>query len=714
MNNDIFTEIRERVSIVDAAQRYGMEVGNNGMARCCFHSPDNNPSMSFKDKGYRCFACGEHGDVIDLVQHLIGVSRPIDAAKSINDMFGLRLVIKDGSAKKDKGKAVFEAEYIYPNGVDKKVKWRYPDGSKNCPWLHIENGKWVKGRSATELYILKNPLPDTVYIVEGEGDVHTLNDINITAVSLPDGVDSKWLPEYGETMRNHTVYIIQDNDTSGKRFAQRIAAELHGCASSVKVFDLTKVYPELPEKGDISDLVKLVGINEALSMLDCLKIETSEYEPAPALQEEHTDAGGEDVNFFDEKKRFLHHVMGDYLLDKLNVCKINDALHIYRDGVYIQGEAILHGNMIELVPGIKDSQRREVYRYLNVSLKTPVKKVSPPHLIPFKTRIYDLKNDAFIEYSPEHVFLNRFPYDYRPDAEKCSIVSDTIAQIAGYDADIIKLIYEGIGNCFYLLNSYRGAVMFYGRDGSNGKSTLLNMISQLLGEDNTSFLSLQDTAERFRLVEVYGKAANIGDDIPSSYIPDSSIIKKLITGEVVMAERKGQDAFPFKPFAKLFFAMNGLPSVNDKSKAFFGRLLLIPLTADFSKVEKRDVSLKDRLWTVEEMEYLTVLAIDGLKRLMAQGDFTRPRAVTEALSAYELENNPILEFLEEHGDVDGQPIPAVFGEYLAWCSRSGHRQPLSRVKFTREVCDTTGLVSESKYHRYYGGKTGRCFAKDES
>lgn len=163
------------------------------------------------------------------------------------------------------------------------------------------------------------------------------------------------------------------------------------------------------------------------------------------------------------------------------------------------------------------------------------------------------------------------------------------------------------------------------------------MITQLLGRENASYLSLQDTAERFRLVEVYGKAANIGDDIPSTYLPESSIFKKLVTGEMVTAEKKGQDPFSFKPYAKMFFAMNGLPPVSDKSRAFFSRILLIPLNQDFSKDGTRDVSLKDRAWTQQEMECLTRLAVEGLKRLLAQGDFTRPECVKQAVAEYEAE-----------------------------------------------------------------------------
>ena len=115
-----------------------------------------------------------------------------------------------------------------------------------------------------------------------------------------------------------------------------------------------------------------------------------------------------------------------------------------------------------------------------------------------------------------YVFLNRFPYDYKPNAPICESITGTISRIAGGDQEVIDLLYEAIGNCFYMLNSFRGAVMLYGPNGSNGKSTLLNMITRLLGRENASFLSLQDTAERFRLIEVYGKAANIGDDIPNS------------------------------------------------------------------------------------------------------------------------------------------------------------------------------------------------------
>lgn len=411
----------------------------------------------------------------------------------------------------------------------------------------------------------------------------------------------------------------------------------------------------------------------------------------PCARSENTLPGNV-PNFYDGN-RFLHNVMGDYLTKKYGVCKINGTIHIYDNGLYKQGEEALHGFMIDLIPTLTDTKRKEVYKYIKVSRKTPVKEVSPPHLLPFASRIYDIRENKFIEYAPEHVFLNRFPFDYNPDAPECDTVTQTISSIAEGDTEVVNLLYEAMGNCFYMLNSFRGAVMLYGKSGNNGKSTLLNMIATMIGRENASYLTLQDTAERFRLTEIYGKAANIGDDIPSSYLPESSTFKKLVTGERITAEKKGQDPFSFKPYAKMFFAMNGLPPVSDKTRAFFGRILLIPLNNDFSKSAKMDVNLKDKQWSRQEMECLTKYAVEGLKRLLQNGDFTRPQCVLDAVAEYEAENNPVKEFLDEYGMVANQTTEFVYDRFTEWCYRSGHRNIMTRKKFTREACEQTGLKS---------------------
>lgn len=422
--------------------------------------------------------------------------------------------------------------------------------------------------------------------------------------------------------------------------------------------------------------------------------------------------------FFDEKGRFLHNVLGDYLTETYGCCKINGSVHIYDGGVYRPGEDALHGAMVDLLPSLTDAKRRETFKYIKVCHRTPIKELSPPNLIPFRHRVYDLKTGEFLDYSKDLVFLNRFPWDYDPAAPECPAVTDTLNAIANGDGEVVKLLLESFGNCFHLLNSYRGAVALYGPSGSNGKSTLLNMLRQLVGDENASFLSLQDTAERFRLMEVYGKAVNIGDDISGAYLPDSSLFKKLVTGETVLGEKKGQDPVSFRSYAKFFFALNELPPVSDKSSAFFSRILLVPMTADFSTIKKRDTSLKDRQWSVEEMTYLTRLAMEGLERLRAQGDFTRPLCVQQAMSDYEIECNPVLGFLLEYGDVVGEPTEKVYNDFRVWCEDNGHRNITTRIRFTKEVCRQAGVSNDSIRHPYFGerGKcsTGQCFVPKPS
>ncbi len=607
-----------------------------------------------------------------------------------------------GRPRKRPREAVARYDYTDESGAFISQKTRFSD--KSFSWSHKENGKWWRGRKGDP--VLYN-LPAVagsgfLYIVEGEKDVETLKAAGIPAVCGADGAGpGKWLPQYTEALRGKRVAVIQDNDDIGKAFAAETANALHGVAESVRVLDLTRIWPELPEHGDTTDITERIldGATEIVN----LAMHTEEWIP---------QKGAEPIPEFFDGKRFLHNVMGDYLIKAHGVCKINGAVHIYDNGIYKPGEEILHGFMIQLVPELTDARRKEVYKYIKVNPSTPDKQLSPPYLIPFATHIYDLKNDRFMDYTPEHVFLNRFPYDYKPDAPIFDTVTGTISRIAGNDQEVVSLLYEAMGNCFYLLNSFRGAAMLYGRSGSNGKSTLLNMITQLLGRENASYLSLQDTAERFRLVEVYGKAANIGDDIPSTYLPESSIFKKLVTGEMVTAEKKGQDPFSFKPYAKMFFAMNGLPPVSDKSRAFFSRILLIPLNQDFSKDGTRDVSLKDRAWTQQEMECLTRLAVEGLKRLLAQGDFTRPECVKQAVAEYEAENNPVKEFLEEAGSIAGKPTQDVYDDYRYWCGSSGHKNMLTRKKFTKEVKAETGLAIKDKRSKLAEGKVVKCFTDE--
>lgn len=129
---------------------------------------------------------------------------------------------------------------------------------------------------------------------------------------------------------------------------------------------------------------------------------------------------------------------------------------------------------------------------------------------------------------------------------------------------------EVIGYLFYRRNELRKSFILVG-DKANGKSTYLDMLKTLLGDSNTSALDLAELGERFKTAELFGKLANIGDDIGDEFIANPAIFKKLVSGDRVNAERKGQDPFDFSSYAKLLFSANSMPRIRDKTGAVLDR-----------------------------------------------------------------------------------------------------------------------------------------------
>lgn len=173
-----------------------------------------------------------------------------------------------------------EAEYLYAGGQLKKVKYRRADGSKYCSWLHLENGEWKAGRKgiAPGLYMSHATLADTVILVEGEKDVDTLKSMDLVAVSLPDGANSKWDDTYTEALQGRTIIILPDNDEPGRKYAELCAKNLHK-VSNVWIVDLSKAWTEMPPKADISDMVAAMGSDEAYNAMFEVLQNTPQWKP---------------------------------------------------------------------------------------------------------------------------------------------------------------------------------------------------------------------------------------------------------------------------------------------------------------------------------------------------------------------------------------------------------------------------------------------------
>ena len=101
---NLFEVVKASINTQEAAQTYGIDVNHHGMALCPFHN-DRHPSLYVSDDHYHCFACGEHGDVIDLTAKLFDL-RLYDAARKLASDFHLapdkplpNPFVKNGSRK---------------------------------------------------------------------------------------------------------------------------------------------------------------------------------------------------------------------------------------------------------------------------------------------------------------------------------------------------------------------------------------------------------------------------------------------------------------------------------------------------------------------------------------------------------------------------------------------------------------------------------------
>lgn len=176
------------------------------------------------------------------------------------------------------------ATYTYPSGVqklrraDKSFTWRQPD--KCHGWV------WNRKGIPHELYVA-GELTGAVFVCEGEKDADTLHTLGYDAASGEDGAGpGKWRKEYTEQLKGLHVCVFQDNDQVGKDYAAETCNALHGVAASVRLLDLSTVWPEIPEHGDVTDMVEALGAETAVKQIAALIANTSEWAPTAAPVED--------------------------------------------------------------------------------------------------------------------------------------------------------------------------------------------------------------------------------------------------------------------------------------------------------------------------------------------------------------------------------------------------------------------------------------------
>lgn len=417
---------------------------------------------------------------------------------------------------------------------------------------------------------------------------------------------------------------------------------------------------------------------------------------------------------FFQGSTFLFDKFAAFIKNDAHIIRINNQLHIYKDGIYVPGYQSIESEMIRHIPILNAAKRTEVLKYLEIMIQENTKS-EDANLIAFENGLLDIVDDTFIPFTPEHIITNKVRWRYNPDAYS-EIADEVLDRIACNDPQIRALLEEAIGYCFYRRNELGKCFILIG-DKSNGKSTFLSMIQTLLGDENIASLDLKELGDRFKTAELFGKLANIGDDIGDEFIPNAAIFRKLVTGDRVSAERKGQNPFEFNNYSKFLFSANNIPRIKDKTGAVQRRLVIIPFEATFNKTlpdgspnPNFNPYIKHLLKTDEVMEYLISLGIRGLKRVLENRAFTASSKVQKEMDEYEESNNPVLGFIKECEEEDfpiiNEPVQKVYKRYREYCIENS-LTPLSTGELSKQInrllnttTDKTIRIDKKQYRIY--------------
>ena len=331
------------------------------------------------------------------------------------------------------------------------------------------------------------------------------------------------------------------------------------------------------------------------------------------------------------------------------------------------------------------NRHREIEHFIKSSTMKDMP--SPPEdLIVVANGVLNVKTGQLEPFSPDFFMFNALPVRYDPNAD-CPRFKTFLGEVIP-SAENIRVLQEFVGYCLTRNCKFEKAIMLVG-GGANGKTTFLKVLIKTLGKQNVSTMPLQIISNnRFALVELYGKMANIYPELPAVALRDTGLFKALVTGEMISGEKKFMGRFDFVPYSKLAFSCNEMPQTPDNTDAFFRRWVIIPFPVQFLPDNpKTDPNLEGKLTTPEELSGILNWALQGLERLLQQGKFSISETVEETRDRYTLLSNSEKAFAERALIVaTGKEITkeATYLAYIRFCQEHG-LPTISKNAFSMEL-----------------------------
>lgn len=707
------------------------QTGTNQYIAHCPTREDKNPSLSISVSDDGRILMHDHGGASnEEILNKVGLK--------MRDLYPENMQRPAGSTQQGaKRKAVAIYQYLDKDGTVVAEKIRYEPKSFGWRVPMAGGGYDYHKPNFVPPYnmpvLAKSPF---VFLVEGEKDVDSLAKIGVPAVSLPDGsMNGRWPYKYTDYFKGKVVTIIPDNDKVGLAYGTAAFAAIEKVALQCGSLDLKKCWPEIPEKGDVSDYIAAKGeeASNRLKQLSALaemmskQVKPKAATPAPVAPMMATTSGRFNPNLLKSENDFLRAIRkidphssssiyswtdnGSGLLfanlvrGQARYVPSQKSWFIFDGTRWIPDEGNMKvmelckkaGNALNRYAlGINDEQERKAYmqytyRWLTRSGRKVIlddaASVYPISMSEFDANIYflnckngtlDLKSGKFRAHDPEDKITKIADVVYDPNA-KCPRYEQFVAEVMSNDKDKSAFLQKALGYALSGDSRYECMFILYGATTRNGKSTLIESILRVFGDFGAT-VTPETIAAKQRdssgpsedLARLAGKRlANISE--PSRGLRLNAAQVKSMTGnDSINARFLHCNSFDYRPQFKLYINTNYLPSVDDMSLFSSNRVRVIPFGRHFEPQEQ-DPTLKYLFSEENAKSAILNWLIEGWNLLQKEG-LNSPAAVEDAIKEYAHDSNKIALFAEDELvaiENDEVRTSHVYARYKIWCSVNG-------------------------------------------